>query len=100
MHYSEYLEDIKSLINSGELDEAEKMLLHCCQLTEEESKHDGCGVAPGYYEKLAIMYSKQKRFDDEISILKRYDNQMKAPGVKPKKLKERLLKAIQKQSKK
>ena len=52
-------------------------------------------VAPWYYEKLAIIYRKQKRYGDEIAILERFERQPKAPGALPKKLAERLVKAKQ-----
>ena len=61
--------------------------------TEKEAMRNNCGVAPWYYEQLAIVYRKIKRLDDEIQILERYESQPKAPGVSPEKLAERLKKA-------
>jgi len=57
---------------------------------------NGSGVAPWYYEQLAIIYSKQKRYTDEIAVLQRYDRQPKAPGAMPVQLKERLEKVTAK----
>jgi hypothetical protein len=57
---------------------------------EEESRKTGLGVAPWYYEQLAIVYRKQGRHNDELAILKRYDRQIKAPGAKPATLMARL----------
>ena len=93
MHYTHYIDKIKALLKKNNPKEAEELLVHCIELTEKESEQEGWGVAPWYYERLAILYSKEKRFLDEVSILERYDSQKKAGGVKPKKLKARLAKA-------
>ena len=53
----------------------------------------GWGVAPWYYEQLAIIYRKMKNFQAEIDILERYKKQEKAPGIGPSKLAARLIKA-------
>ena len=66
------------------------MLLAEVERQEASAKATGFGVAPWYYEQLAIVYAKQKRWDQEISILQRYDGQPKAPGAKPAILKARL----------
>lgn len=58
--------------------------------TEAESKTEQRGVAPAYYEKLAIIYRKQNIKEDEINILERFAKQQHAPGVKPSKLLDRL----------
>lgn len=63
--------------------------------TENESEFagDGWGVAPWYYEQLAIIYRKEKQYHKEVEILERYADQPKAPGAGPQKLAERLAKA-------
>jgi len=38
---------------------------------EAESAQNGYGVAPWYYEQLAIVYRKQDRDLDELAILER-----------------------------
>lgn len=63
--------------------------------TEKEAKETGLGVAPWYYEKLAVIYRKQKRYGEEVAILERFEGQPKSPGALQKKLAERLLKARQ-----
>ena len=92
MHYTEYIDKIKNLLKNKDYKEAEKLLIQCVALTEKESIEKGWGVAPWYYERLAIIYGREKRYLDEVSILERYDKQKKAPGVKPAKLKLRLRK--------
>jgi hypothetical protein len=42
-----------------------------------------------------MIYRKEKRYEAEVAILKRYERQPKAPGALPKKLAERLVKARQ-----
>lgn len=92
-HFTEYVETVKELKRVGKLDEAVDLLLKLVDATEAESNKGVGGVAPWYYEQLAIIYRKQNRLESEISILKRYENQEKAPGVKPEILAARLLKA-------
>ena len=57
---------------------------------ETESAATGGGVAPWYYEQLAIVYRKEDRHEDELAILERYDRQIKASGAHPAQLKIRL----------
>jgi len=96
-HYTEYGERVKQLKAENRLDEAIDLLLKLVDQTEKEAKNHGkgMGVAPWYYEQLAVIYRKQKRYGDEVQILERYENQPKAPGVSPHKLAERLVKARQ-----
>jgi len=111
-HYTDNVETIKQLKRDKKYDEAIEILLRCVDLTENESKKANSspvldekfaflsegrtnqwGVAPWYYEQLAIIYRKQKKYAEEVAILKRYSEQPKAPGVGPEKLAERLVKA-------
>lgn len=94
MHNTDYVENIKELLKVQNYKDADELILnHCVELTESESNDNGWGVAPWYYERLAIIYRKQKRYSEEVIILERYEKQKKAGGVKPGKLKERLAKA-------
>ena len=111
-HYTDNVDKIKQLKRDKKYDEAIEILLKCVDLTENESEkankkpiHDEkfaflsegrtnqWGVAPWYYEQLAIIYRKQKKYSEEVAILERYSKQSKAPGVGPQKLAERLVKA-------
>lgn len=96
-HYTGHVEQVKQLKRDGCYDEAIELLTKLIDATESESRvaGPGWGVAPWYYEQLAIIYRKQKRLDDEIAILQRYAAQIKAPGGGPSKLAERLEKAKQ-----
>lgn len=92
-HYTEYVGQIKILKRDKRTNDAVALLLRCVDATEAESRSEGCGVAPHYYEQLAIIFRKEKRFADEVSILERYARQRKAPGSLPDKLATRLEKA-------
>ena len=72
---------------------AERLLLELVDATEEESRLRGTGVAPWYYEQLAIIYRKRKDPSAEVAILERYARQPPAPGAGAAKLAERLAKA-------
>ena len=73
--------------------EAIELLLKLVGETEKEAKKNGLGVAPWYYEQLAIIYRKEKRYNEEVEILERFEQQPKSPGSLPKVLAERLIKA-------
>ncbi len=89
-HYTEYIDEVKSLMRDNRFDDAEKLLLGLVSATEAEARSKGFGVAPGYYERLAVLYRKKKDRDAEIAILERFSRQEHAPGVKPPKLLARL----------
>jgi hypothetical protein len=94
-HYTDYVEQVKQLKSEKRHAEAIALLLVLVDATETESTAAGAGwgVAPWYYEQLAILYRKEKQFADEVAILERYEAQPKAPGAGPGKLAERLTKA-------
>ena len=92
-HYTGYVEEVKELKRQERLGEMENLLLRLINAVEAEAQEMNWGVAPWYYEQLAIVYRKQKRYADEVGVLERYEEQMKAPGVRPGKLAERLKKA-------
>jgi hypothetical protein len=96
-HYTEGVENINALKREGRHTEAIDLLLRSVDATERESRvaGRGWGVAPWYYEQLAIIYRKEKRYRDEVAILERYERQPKALGAGPAKLKQRLQKARQ-----
>jgi hypothetical protein len=60
---------------------------------EAEAFQEGWGVAPWYYEQLAIIYRKRKDAMAEVEILERYASAPHAPGAGPEKLRQRLQKA-------
>src|SRR4051794_3412785 len=82
----ELVNRVKQLKRLGQPDEAEIVLLAEVQRWEA----DGTGVAPWYYEQLAVIYRKQGHIDDEIAILERFEGQPKLPGAGPEILRQRL----------
>lgn len=94
-HYTDSIEKVKQLKREGNHQDAINILLQAIDLTEKESEFAGedWGVAPWYYEQLAMIYRKEKEYQKEVEILERYAAQPKAPGAGPQKLAERLAKA-------
>lgn len=92
-HFTEFVEDVKGLMRAHRDDEAEALLLRLVEATEEESRGTGIGVAPWYYERLAVLYARQKEYLREIAVLERYSQQPHAPGVGPRRLLDRLERA-------
>lgn len=94
-HYTDSVARVKQLKREGRNQEAIEVLLRSVDATESESKFagEGWGVAPWYYEQLAILYRKEKLYHKEVEILERYASQPKAAGVGPEKLAARLEKA-------
>ena len=94
-HFTEYVERVKQLKREGQHNKATKLLHKLVAATEAESEDtkNPSGVAPWYYEQLALIYRKEKRYDDEVAILERYDRQPKSPGASPAKLAKRLERA-------
>ena len=75
-HYTEYLDSINDLKRAQRTDDAIALLLRCVDATEAEDRVDQWGVAPGYYEQLAILSKK-----NDIAMKYRYCLQRKAPGA-------------------
>lgn len=94
-HYTDFVEKVKELKRSGQRQEAIDLLAKLIDATEAESaaSNKQLGVAPWYYEQLAVLFRQEKRLTDEVNILERYQEQKHAPGVGPAKLSERLTKA-------
>lgn len=89
-HFTEYVDEVRSLKRAGRLEEGARLLLNLIKATEAESRATGDGVAPWYYEHLAIVYRKQKDPANEKRLLLRFAEQVHAPGAKPEKLLKRL----------
>lgn len=92
-HYTEWVEDLKDLKREDRLDEAAALLEHLIDAVEAEDADLQMGVAPWYYEQLAIIRRKQGDPLGEVAILERFAAQRHAPGAGPVRLQERLLTA-------
>jgi len=71
-HFTKHVDTVKALKREGRLEEAEELLLRLAAATEAENQVNGFGVAPWYYEQLAIVYRKQENYSKEVAILERY----------------------------
>jgi hypothetical protein len=89
-HFTTYVENVKVLKRTGADAALEQLLLVLVGATEAESRSDGLGVAPWYYEELAKLYHARKDYQSELGVLERFASQRHAPGVKPPELLERL----------
>ena len=89
-HYSTYAEEVRRLEREGDLDYAEALLLYLVEATEAEAKANRQAVAPWYYERLAIIYRKNKESAAEMAILERYERHAEAYGAGSPKLARRL----------
>jgi len=92
-HFSDYVPEITSLKKGENYKDLEILLLKLVEATEADDKATNSGVAPYYYEELAILYRKQKDYAKEVAILERFMSKRHAPGVKPAQLEKRLEKA-------
>ncbi len=94
-HYTAYVDRVKELKSAARFEEAIELLQKLIHAVEKEARSQGggWGLAPWYYEQLAIIYRKQKRYDAEVQILERYEDWLKTSGTGPGKLAERLAKA-------
>lgn len=80
-HYSAYVEDVEELKRRKENERAEALLLALIEAVEEESVKAGLGVAPWYYEQLAIVRRKRGDLDGEVAVLERFAAMPHAPGA-------------------
>jgi DNA polymerase-3 subunit epsilon len=88
--FHEWADAVRQLRREGRVQDAERILIGCIQATELDAMQRGYGVAPFYYEQLAILYSKAKRLGDELTVLERFASAPKSPGELPGKLADRL----------
>ncbi len=89
-HHSAWHTEAKRLRDVGDEDGAAALLLEIVEATEQESRHEGFGVAPAAYETLAVISRQRKDQDAEAAILERFARQKHAPGATPPKLLVRL----------
>jgi hypothetical protein len=94
-HYTQFVPRIEWLKRQGRDEEAISILLKLLDQVEDESNREGWGVAPWYYEQLAVLYRRKKRTPEEVAILERYQRQKKAAGTSVQKMMDRLAKLRQ-----
>jgi len=94
-HFTAYVEEVKTLRRYGHDDSAEKLLLELIDVIEADAAERNRGVAPWYYEQLAIICRKRHDPIAEVTILERFEAAPHGPGVGPTELAKRLEKARQ-----
>lgn len=75
-HYTEYVEHIKLLKREKKHNEAIELLNKLVGAVEKRAKIADWGVAPWYFEQLAIIFRKERRYGDEVKILEKYQNSL------------------------
>lgn len=96
-HYTTYVDDVKSLKRQKKHQEAEALLLELISRVEAEALSTNFDPPPWYYEQLATIYRKERKYGDLIEILTRYCNfckghQYEISLIKPKIERAKLLK--------
>jgi hypothetical protein len=86
------LDVVMELQRHGCLEDALALALTLVDRTEADPESQRYGVAPGYYERAAIILRKLGRHDEEVVLLERFAARRHAPGGKPAILLERLQK--------
>jgi len=95
----DYIEKVKELKRQKEHSKAIELLLKIVDKEEREAKVKSKQLgfrwtpAPWAYNQLAIIYRKEKRFDDEVTILERYMKQEGVAGNGDSMMEQRLKKA-------
>ncbi|MGH8984596.1 MAG: hypothetical protein ACRDY6_12080 [Acidimicrobiia bacterium] len=84
---------MRELKREGRIDDAIGLLQGLVDVVEDEAATQSWGIAPWYYEQLAICFRKQKDYAAEVAILERYDAWEHAAGAAPPELFTRLQKA-------
>ena len=86
------LDVVMELQRHGCLEDALALALTLVDRTDADPESQRYGVAPGYYERAAIILRKLGRHDEEVVLLERFAARRHAPGGKPAILLERLQK--------
>jgi hypothetical protein len=79
-HFTEYIDRVNTLKRAEKLDEAERLLLALIDVIEAENQTQQFGVAPWYYEQLAILYRGRNDYAAEVAILERCQQQPYSRG--------------------
>ena len=81
---------MKALKRHGALDAAARLLRELIDAVEAESRSEGIGVAPWYYEQLAIVLRRLGDRAGEVAVLERFESQPHAPGASVARFRRRL----------
>jgi len=93
-YFITYVYDVTNLERQDRLDEAESLLLELIDAEKDLRRVEKVkNPSPWYYEQLAIVYRKNKKYSDEISIIEKYLTQSDGGGIHYPKMLKRLEKA-------
>lgn len=92
-HYTGWVEVVKQLKRDKHPQVAADLLLNLLPVVEEEARFRGWGVAPWYFEQLAIIRRQQRDYAGEVEVLERYAAANAAHGGLGPELDRRLAKA-------
>ena len=93
LNYVDRVAELDHLRSTKNDQQAEPLLLECVAAAERQALVAGCEPAPGYTNRLAIIYHRQKRYADEVAIIERWELACPRERRGPGKLADRLLKA-------
>lgn len=93
LHYVDWVSEIDHLRSTKNDQEAESLLLDCVAAAERGALVSGREPAPGYTNRLAIIYRRQKRYADEVTIIERWEAACPRERRGPGQLADRLVKA-------
>lgn len=84
-HYTTHAPDVKALLKAGDLAAAERLLLRLIEAVEAEGRLGGVHwtLPPWYHGRLASLYKKFKRPEDERAIMERYRAQFAGKSHQP-----------------
>lgn len=84
-HYTKHVPDVKALLKAGDLAAAERLLLRLIEAVEAEGRLGGVHwtLPPWYHGRLAGLYKKLKRPEDERAIMERYKAQFVGKSWQP-----------------
>jgi DNA polymerase-3 subunit epsilon len=71
------------------------LTVRCIDAVENESRINGSGIAPWFYERAAVIFARLGNPAAEVAVLERFARQRHAPGAKPSQLLDRLRKLRQ-----
>lgn len=92
-YYVEHTGKVQQLKREGANAEAIELLCKLAGAVEQESKVADSYPAPWYFKQLAILFRKEKRYDEEIAILEKYISLAAQTDGAPEDIKKRLEKA-------
>lgn len=79
-HHSEYVQRVADMIREGGHEQAIALLNKMIDAAEAEAEAYKWTLSPHYYERLAIVYRKERRYQDEAVILWRFMTRRRIRG--------------------